>query len=95
MAHLYEEHDLARDAVSEGQTVINLAPWSREAGEARELVARLEKRGDADPSQRIYGLLKLGEKLYTEHQLEAGVLLFAMLRCSRRSIRSRTRTSRS
>jgi tetratricopeptide (TPR) repeat protein len=76
MAHLYEQHGLWHDAVSEGQTVINLAPWSKEAGEARDVVARLGKKEEAEPAQRVYGLLKLGEKFYAEHQIEPAILQY-------------------
>lgn len=76
LARLYEQHDLFKDAASEGQTVINLAPWSKEAIDARDLVSRLEGKPEADTASRIFGLLKLGAQFYAEHQIEPAILQY-------------------
>jgi tetratricopeptide (TPR) repeat protein len=76
MALAYEQAGLFSDAVSEGQTVVNLAPWSTEAGTAKELLARLAKREEVGPDQRIFGLMKLGQTLYTDHAADAAILQF-------------------
>ncbi|MBI4859348.1 MAG: tetratricopeptide repeat protein [Candidatus Riflebacteria bacterium] len=76
VARLYEQYGLFKDAVSEGQTVVNLAPWSKEATEARELVTRLEKKEDADVHHRIYGLFKLGQLFFSERQIEPAILQY-------------------
>jgi tetratricopeptide (TPR) repeat protein len=76
LARTYEESGLTTDAVSEAHTVLNLAPWSREATAAREMVARLEGRPATEVHQRIFGLMELGKTYFAEHRIEPAILQY-------------------
>lgn len=76
MAKLYDDNGLIKDAVAAAQTVITLAPWSREATVCRELMTRLEGKEDTDVHARIAGLLRLGQSLHAEHEIEPALLQY-------------------
>ncbi len=64
LGRLYYEFGLMRDAAGEFQTVINLAPLSSEARDAKDLVEALSDFSDPTEDEKIKGYLAVGAALW-------------------------------
>jgi len=76
LGRLYYEFGLMRDAAGEFQTVINLAPLSAEARDAKDLVEALDDFVDPTLEERLQGYLSVGAALFKRNDLENAKLQY-------------------